>query len=93
VIVVTNYLQRELLGGLVGALAPGGLLAVEAFLAHPDSEWGPRDPAKVLAPGELPGLLAGTEVVSYDEAPHRGRVKARGLVRREVHEPTDARPA
>ena len=91
-IVVTNYLQRELLGGLVGALAPGGLLAVEAFLAHPDSEWGPRDPAKVLAPGELPGLLADGGG-SYDEAPHRGRVKARALVRREVHEPTDARPA
>lgn len=81
-VVCTNYLRRELLGVLVDALAPGGLLAVEAFLAHPDPEWGPSDPAMVLAPNELPALLAGTRVVAYDEAPHRGRIKARALVRR-----------
>ena len=92
-VVVTNYLHRELLGVLVDALLPGGLLAVEAFLAHPDPEWGPREPAMVLEPGELPRLLVGTEIVSYDEAPHRGRVKARALVHLAPHEPTDARPA
>jgi len=81
-LVVTNYLQRELLGVLVDALEPGGLLAVEGFLAQADTEWGPSDPAMVLAPGELPGLLGQTDVVAYDEAPHRGRVKARILVRR-----------
>ncbi len=80
-IVVTNYLQRELLAVLVDALVPRGLLAVEAFLAHPDPEWGPREPAMVVAPDELPRLLARTDVLFYEEAPHRGRVKARALVR------------
>lgn len=88
-LVVTNYLQRDLLGVLVGALTPGGLLAVEAFLAHPDPEWGPSRPEMVLAPNELPGLLSGTELVSYVEAPHRGRVKARALVRRRLDSPEE----
>lgn len=85
VVVVTNYLQRELLPVLTAALAPGGLLAIEAFLAHPSPEWGPRDPEFVLAPGELERLLDGMEPVLLEEAPHRGRVKARALVRRAAH--------
>jgi len=81
-IVVTNYLQRDLFAGLLGALVPGGLLAVEAFLTHPDPAWGPSSPEYVLAPGELATLLPGTDPVFGEEAPHRGRVKARALVRR-----------
>lgn len=80
VVVVTNYLQRELLPALIAGLEPGGLLAIEAFLAHPDPDWGPRHPDFVLAPGELGRLLAGTEVIFAEEAPYRGRIKARALV-------------
>ena len=79
VIVVTNYLQRDLLPVLAAALEPGGLLAVEAFVAHPAPEWGPRHPEHVVAPGELRDLLATTPLVHYAEAPHSGRVKARAL--------------
>lgn len=81
-VVMVNYLQRELFEVLVDGLEPGGLLAVETFLAQPGAEWGPSDPARVVAPGELEVLLAGTELVFVEEAPHRGRVKARAIARR-----------
>lgn len=81
VIVDTNFLERPLLPVLAGALAPGGLLAVEGFLADPAAGRGPTSPAFVLAPGELPALLEGLDVVSYEEAEQRGRVKARALAR------------
>jgi tellurite methyltransferase len=82
VAVVTNYLQRDLLPGLIEGLEPGGLLAVEAFLAQPTADWGPSAPEMVLASGELERLLAGTEILFADETPHRGRVKARVLAAR-----------
>ena len=79
VVAVIDYLQRDLFGALIGALEPGGLLAVEAFVADPDPAWGPRNPDFVLAPGELEQLLGGTQVVFAEEAPQRGRIKARAL--------------
>jgi SAM-dependent methyltransferase len=82
VIVMANYLQRDLLPSLIDALAVGGLLAVEAFLAHPAPEWGPSRASMVLAPNELERLLAPLDILSYDEVPDRGRVKARALARR-----------
>ena len=78
-IVVVNFLDRDLLPCFAGALAPGGLLAVEAFLAHPGADWGPSNPDHVLAPGELSRLLGDLDVVHADEAPYRGRRKARAL--------------
>lgn len=81
VIVDTNFLERPLLPVLSAALEPGGLLAVEGFLADPLARWGPTSPAFVLAPGELPTLLEGLDVVSYEEAEQHGRVKARALAR------------
>ena len=85
-IVVVHFLDRDLLPRFADALAPGGLLAVEAFLAHPGADWGPSNPDHVLAPGELPRLLGGLDVVHADEAPYRGRRKARVLAVR-VPEP------
>lgn len=52
-IVVTNYLHRPLLPGILASLAPGGVLLYETF-AHGNDHFGkPSNPAFLLNPGEL----------------------------------------
>lgn len=54
VIVNLFFLERRLFGDLARALAPGGLLLFETFVGtDPASNEGPKDPARVLEPGEL----------------------------------------
>src|SRR5689334_20619235 len=67
VVTVFYFLQRSLFPAIAGALAPGGLLVV----AHPTRSNLMRHPRPgadhLLLDGELPGLVAGLEVVSYEE--------------------------
>ena len=52
-IVVTNYLHRPLLLALAAALAPGGALLYETFMAGNERFGRPTNPDFLLAPGEL----------------------------------------
>lgn len=64
VVVDSFFLERRVLDGLAGVLAPGGLLLFDTFLAD-----GPADTRFRLLPGELPEILAGLEIVDYREGP------------------------
>ena len=67
-VVVTNYLFRPLLGVLVDAVAPGGVLLYETF-AHGNDRFGrPTNPDFLLAPGELLHAVHGRlRVVAYED--------------------------
>ncbi len=52
-IVVTNYLHRPLLPALVVALAPGGALVYETFMAGNERFGRPSNPDFLLRPNEL----------------------------------------
>ena len=54
---------------LLRSLAPGGLILFETFTAGQLATGHPRNPAFVLAPGELLRLTAGVEVLHYREGP------------------------
>ncbi len=66
VIVDTFFLERSLLPRMVEALAPGGLLLFETFMAFEGTVGPPEDPY-VLARGELHAAFADLELVSYSE--------------------------
>jgi SAM-dependent methyltransferase len=85
VIVDTLYLDRALVPHLVRALAPGGLLLFETFTAPQLATGHPRNPAYVLAPGELLALARDLTVVDYREGPvvrDRGTVHLASLAAR-----------
>jgi tellurite methyltransferase len=67
VVVVTFFLRRPLLGALEAALAPGGLLLYETFLADDAAAYGPHDPDRVLQPGELRSAFGALELLAYRE--------------------------
>ena len=52
-IVVANYLYRPLFRHLIDALAPGGVLIYETFMAGNERYGKPSNPEFLLAPGEL----------------------------------------
>jgi hypothetical protein len=52
-IVVTNYLHRPLLPGLLASLAPGGVLIYETFAEDNGLFGKPSNPAFLLSSGEL----------------------------------------
>ena len=52
-IVVTNYLHRPLMGGLLDALGPGGVLIYETFALGNEKLGRPSNPEFLLRPGEL----------------------------------------
>ena len=68
-VVNTLYLDRALVPALVHALRPGGLLLFETFTIAQLATGHPRNPAFALAPGELPRLVLGLELLSYREGP------------------------
>jgi tellurite methyltransferase len=68
VVVQINYLQRELFGSLVGALAPGGILVAETFTrAHVERVGGRLDERFLLSPGELLTACAALRLLRYRE--------------------------
>ncbi|POR53774.1 methyltransferase family protein [Paraburkholderia eburnea] len=67
-IVVTNYLHRPLMGRLLDALAPGGILIYETFAQGNETVGKPSNPAFLLAPGELLAVCAPTlRVIAYQD--------------------------
>lgn len=52
-VVVTNYLWRDILDDICGAVTPGGLLIYETFGLGNASLGRPRNPDFLLKPGEL----------------------------------------
>lgn len=67
-IVVTNYLHRPLMGRLLDALAPGGVLIYETFAQGNETVGKPSNPAFLLAPGELLAVCAPLlRVIAYQD--------------------------
>lgn len=75
VILDFRFLDRRLFPRIVRALRPGGAFVLEHFTTeHPEvaeaageSGFGPRDPARLLAPGEAAARVAPLAVVVHDE--------------------------
>jgi hypothetical protein len=67
-IVVTNYLHRPLLAGIAAALAPGGVLIYETFMAGNERFGKPSNPDFLLRPGELLDAYAGRlAIVAFEQ--------------------------
>ena len=63
-LLVFRYLHRPLCAALAASLRPGGLLIYETFTtAQRELGQGPRNPAFLLEPGELPRLFPALEVL------------------------------
>lgn len=67
-IIVTNYLHRPLMPDLLGALAPGGVLLYETFMAGNERFGRPSNPDYLLKDGELLDLARGRLSVTAYEA-------------------------
>jgi SAM-dependent methyltransferase len=82
-VLVFRFLYRPLTEVLSELLAPGGILLYETFTTGQlELGTGPRNPAFLLEPGELPGLFPNLEVLSFDEGRHEDAATARLLARR-----------
>jgi SAM-dependent methyltransferase len=66
-IVVTNYLHRPLLPVLAGALAEGGVLIYETFMAGNERYGRPSNPNFLLKPGELLEACRALSVVAFEQ--------------------------
>jgi SAM-dependent methyltransferase len=66
--VVTNYLHRPLMPALLGAIAPGGVLLYQTFMAGQERFGKPSRPEFLLKDGELLELVRGTFSVTAYEA-------------------------
>ena len=63
-LLVFRYLHRPLCAALAASLRPGGLLLYETFTtAQRELGYGPRNPAFLLEPGELPRLFPELEIL------------------------------
>jgi SAM-dependent methyltransferase len=70
-IIVTNYLHRPILPGLMGVLADDGVLIYETFAAGNELHGHPRNPDYLLRSGELletakNGVQNGLQVIAYE---------------------------
>lgn len=68
-IVVTNYLHRPLLPVLKDALAEGGVLIYETFMAGNERFGKPSNPQYLLRPGELLEAFKDLRVQGFEEGP------------------------
>jgi SAM-dependent methyltransferase len=76
-ILVFRFLYRPLAPKIADALQPGGLLLYETFTtAQRDLPGGPRNPAFLLEPGELPKLFPTLDVLAYWEGQTGGNAPA-----------------
>ena len=67
-VVVTRYLQRDLLPSLRAAVKPGGYVVYETFTVLQRAlGTGPTSPDHLLEPGELRGFFDGWDVVFSEE--------------------------
>ena len=71
-VVVTNYLWRDILSDICGAVAPGGLLIYETFGTGNEAYGRPRNPDFLLKPGELLETVGTAfDVLGYDHGLRR----------------------
>lgn len=67
-VIVTNYLHRPLMDGLVAAVGPGGRLLYETFSVDQPAYGRPTNPDFLLAHGELLDVVRGRlRVVAYED--------------------------
>jgi len=66
-VMVVDFLWRPLFPALRAALAPGGVLVIETFLAGQEKHGHPANPDFLLRPGELAALCRGWEVLASYE--------------------------
>ena len=67
-VVVTNYLHRPLLPGLVSAVEVGGVLIYETYARGNERFGSPTNPDFLLQPGELLEVVRGRlRVVAYED--------------------------
>jgi len=67
-ILVFRFLFRPLVPALKEALRPGGLLLYETFTeAQRELQSGPKNPAFLLASGELQTLFSSLDLLAYEE--------------------------
>jgi rhodanese-related sulfurtransferase len=92
-VLVFNYLHRELFPSLVRALAPGGLLLCETYTREQANRGRPTNPDHLLEPGELPRLVAPLEVVRQREGEFDGRAIASVAARKPSSRPSRRGPA
>jgi len=71
-IVVVRYLHRPLFPSLVSALRRGGVLVYETFTRAQAARGKPTNPAFLLEPGELPGLVRPLEILAAREGDYEG---------------------
>ena len=82
-ILVFRFLYRPLAPILAELLAPDGMLLYETFTTGQlELGEGPRNPAFLLEPGELPELFPSLEIVSCDEGLHEDAITAQLVARR-----------
>ena len=68
VVIVFCHLERNIFPELLKAIRPGGLLIYKTYTSlQAKLPGGPRNPAHLLEPGELPRLAAGLQVLHYRE--------------------------
>jgi tellurite methyltransferase len=68
VVMAFFYLEREIFSEMVKAVRTGGLLVYKTYtLAQAKLATGPKDPAHLLAPGELLHLADGLTILHYQE--------------------------
>jgi SAM-dependent methyltransferase len=66
-IVVANYLHRPLFPHLIEALAPGGMLIYETFMAGNERYGRPSNPDFLLRPNELLEAFGAMEVLGFEQ--------------------------
>lgn len=66
-IVVTNYLHRPLFALIERALAPGGVLIYETFMAGNERYGKPSNPAFLLRPGELWEAFRSLHIIAFEQ--------------------------
>ena len=67
VVIVTNYLWRDLLPTIAASVADGGVLIYETFADGNQTVGKPSNPQFLLRPGELLGAVAGMRVVAFED--------------------------
>jgi len=71
-IVITNYLHRPHFNVLPATLRPGGVLIIETFAVGNERLGRPRNPAFLLAPGELLAAFRTVlDVIAYEHGPEQ----------------------
>jgi SAM-dependent methyltransferase len=67
-VLVFCYLDRAIFPEIVKAIRPGGLLVYKTHtVLQAERQCGPKNPAHLLQPGELPQLVDGLRILHYSE--------------------------